>query len=184
MPLCWYLEECPFAAECSKAAWDRTRHCASWESESHCRSLLKAHLGKSSLHWHRPAEEIDDACLQADITCADLPEEEQQLQQQQQRPSKRSRGSGSGSAEHPAAVIKEQQLQQQQHQLVAATRVDEEMVTVPKVVFKSIVDCLDRAVMATQHAVKLSAAARSAFEEEATKMQDCSRDAHRWLNKF
>ena len=39
-------------------------------------------------------------------------------------------------------------------------------------VLKTVVDCLDRAVTATKHAVKLSAAARSAVEEECEKMQE------------
>ena len=54
----WYVPECPCAHECTKASWDRTKHCGSWISEDECRQKLLNHLTRSSNHRGEDYEEM------------------------------------------------------------------------------------------------------------------------------
>ena len=53
----WWVPDCPYPEQCSKASWSRTSKCQSWNSAEECRALLLKHLRNSNLHWHTPAEE-------------------------------------------------------------------------------------------------------------------------------
>ena len=52
----WYISECPLKDQRSKASWDKTRYCASYESAGESRKHLAHHLNSSGLHRDTVAE--------------------------------------------------------------------------------------------------------------------------------
>jgi hypothetical protein len=52
----WYIAECPLKDQCSKASWDKTRYCTSYESADESRKHLAHHLNSSGLHRDTVAE--------------------------------------------------------------------------------------------------------------------------------
>ena len=189
MPTCWYAEECPYSHECTKASWDRCRRCASYDGEAACRKLLFTHCIKSGHHYgNHTHEEVEIAVADAVILTAEVEDEEPEPppeplppKRQRQTGSWQGYGHSSSSSAH-AQVQHSQQISIVQPAVVAVPQ--GEMITLPKTVLKAVFDCLDRAVSATKHAVKLSAAARAAFEEEVEKMTETREEAHKWINKF
>jgi small-conductance mechanosensitive channel len=150
MPLCWYIDQCPFAEECSKAAWDRSRRCANYES------------GEPEAGPPPPKRQRQQQHQQPGL--------QQQLHQQQQQ------------------LVQQQQQLSQQLQMVTSSSSSsagaDDVVKVRRGVLKHISDSLDRAVAAASHAVKISAAARSAFEEEHARLTDCQRDINKLFSNI
>ena len=183
MPTCWYVEECPFAHECTKPSWDRCRRCASYDGENAARKLLYTHCTKSSHHYGHTHEEVEEAVADAVILCCEVEDEEPQPPPEPLAP-KRQRQNGSWQGNGSASSSGQAQMQTVSVIQPATVGVPQgEMITLPKTVLKAVFDCLDRAVSATKHAVKLSAAARGAFEEEVEKMTETREEAHKWINK-
>jgi hypothetical protein len=67
----WYIAECPLKDQCSKASWDKTRYCTSYESADESRKHLAHHLNSSGLHRDTVAENgatyVDDLVALADV---------------------------------------------------------------------------------------------------------------------
>ena len=183
MPTCFYIECCPFPDECSKASRDRCRHCASYDSPEGARELFYSHLTKSNLHHHHTAEEIRDAMDAATVLEVDIKEEEMAPVPPSHPPQpKRARvGDGKWPRVGDSLVVRGKGPRVGESQPTTITRTDDDIIPVRRGQLKNIMDCLERAAASASHAIKISGAARTAFEEEHSRVQDCLKDVQRTI---
>ena len=59
----------------------------------------------------------------------------------------------------------------------------DDIVSIRRSLLKSVLDTVERSAAAAAHAVKISTAARTAFEEEHKRLLECTRDLSRFVDK-
>ena len=106
----YYVEECPFKAECSKKAWKKA-NVYSRVGAAECREALYQHLSKCSLHWNdrRTEKELKDIVNDTQVFMEEVESGAEELEEPR-RPAdipplrspsrKRSRDRGASSSSH------------------------------------------------------------------------------------
>ena len=175
----WYIAECPWKDECSKASWQKTRSCHSYESPEVCRQLLLKHLQSSGNHWWTSEEDLHRAVADTPVltdTCKKrfYPSQYQGEEGGGASAAKRvkvspSTAGGSFSATADALAV-----------LSAvpggASSSGSDEVTVPRGMLLRIMGIVETANAAAQHAQQIADAARAAFAEQQAKLQECAQE--------
>ena len=182
----YWINECPLSHECSANAWHRAR-VQSWTSADECKGLLMQHF-KSNPHHANAGHTDDDLQLLVDTVVV-----EQEVCEFKPKPKKRpsypgwghndskasrtkggnggnSRGGhGGGNSSHDGAIVQ-------------ASPAADDCIVIRRSLLKRCLDSVERASMAAQHAVKISAQARDAFEEEKRRLDEAVRELSRFAD--
>ena len=204
----YYIPKCPLEHECSATSWGRVRRCASWTSADECKEFLRGHLKNSYLHSQNDMHVINDVVDMVEVVEEMLPShwfdnDDDDKEMLHHRPPKRSRAAiEPTSAPMPGAmvdqiakaaaevVMKSSVELSLQHRPVgkargacpsSSSRGNDEMMTIHRRDLVKAVAAVDRARIATEHAMKVAAGAEAAFRCEAETLTQLSGELANYL---